>query len=106
VALLSAGLAVVLAGAACASPARPGVKHTVKIEGTRFDPDVAVEVGDSVEWVNQDPFPHTVTSTEAGSFDSKEIPPGKSWTFKPPRKGTFPYICTIHPTMKGTLTVK
>jgi plastocyanin len=110
VALVLAGVVVLLAGAVLAGRAaavRPGVTHTVKIDGTRFDPDdLAVDAGDSIEWVNQDPFPHSVTSTEAGKFDSKEIPPGKSWTYKPSHKGTFAYTCTIHPTMKAKLRVK
>ncbi len=77
--------------------------HTVTIEGASFQPKVLmVKVGDSIVWVNKDPFPHTVTS-RAGDFDSHEIQPGKSWTYTAETKGTFPYICTLHPTMKAIL---
>lgn len=80
--------------------------HTVTIDGTRFQPDdLAIKPGESVIWVNHDPFPHTVTAT-AGRFDSKEIQPGKSWTYKSSTKGELTYACTLHPTMKGTLRVK
>jgi plastocyanin len=34
-----------------------------------------VKAGDTVVWVNKDPFPHTVTS-QAGGCDSPEIVPG------------------------------
>jgi plastocyanin len=82
------------------------VTHTVAIDGTRFQPDdLAIAPGESVTWINRDPFPHTVTAT-AGTFDSKEIQPGESWTYKAPKKGDLTYVCMLHPTMKGTLRVK
>jgi plastocyanin len=55
-------------------------------------------------WTNKDPFPHTATAT-GGAFDSKPIAPGKSFTFTPTAKGDYPYKCTLHPTMLGTLHV-
>ncbi len=86
--------------------AAPVATHTVTIDGTRFQPDdLAIASGDSVVWLNRDPFPHTVTAT-AGAFDSTDIQPGSSWTYKAPKKGDLAYVCTLHPTMKGTLRVK
>jgi plastocyanin len=80
--------------------------HTLAIDGTTFQPAaLTVKVGDSVIWVNKDPFPHTVTST-AGGFDSHEITPGKSWKYTAAKKGEFPYVCILHPTMKATLRVE
>lgn len=80
-------------------------KHTVTIEAVAFKPDVVdAKPGDSIVWTNNDPFPHTVTA--AGKFDSKEIKPGESWTYKVQQSGEVPYICTLHPTMKATLRVK
>jgi plastocyanin len=79
--------------------------HTVVIEGVQFSPiTVEAKVGDTVIWVNKDPFPHTVTSP--GRFDSGTIKAGRSWRFRVKTKGTFAYICTLHPTMKATLVVK
>ena len=79
---------------------------TVAIDGTAFQPaTLTVKVGDSVTWVNKDPFPHTVTSA-AGGFDSHEIAPGKSWKYTATKKGEFAYICIFHPTMKATLKVE
>jgi plastocyanin len=90
------------AGAAASKPAT----HMVAIEGTRFQPEaLAAAAGDTVVWINKDPFPHTVTS-KAGAFDSREIQPGESWKFAPRTKGEFAYICSLHPTMKGTLRVR
>lgn len=80
--------------------------HTVVIEGTQFTPgDLTVKRGDAVVWINKDPFPHTATASAAG-FDSKNIAPGKSWKYRPRKAGVFPYSCTLHTTMKGTLHVE
>lgn len=90
--------------AAAAAP-RP-VTHTVTIEAMSFQPSMlTVKTGDSVVWVNKGWFPHTATS-ETGGFDSLEIPPDKSWTYTPKTKGEFPYVCTLHPTMKAMLRVE
>lgn len=88
--------------AAAAKPAR----QTVTIDGTRFQPEsLEVQAGDMVVWVNKDPFPHTVTA-KAGTFDSQQIQPGASWKYTVRTKGEFAYICTLHPTMTGTLRAK
>ncbi len=89
-----------------AADARKPATHTVTMEATQFQPTVlTVAAGDSVVWVNKDPFPHTATS-KPGGFDSQVIVAGKSWTFTPSKKGEFAYVCTLHPTMKATLRVK
>ena len=83
---------------------RAAPSHTVLMDATAYAPlELTVKVGDSVEWVNQDPFPHTVTC--AGVFDSGSIAEGGRWTYKSPRAGRFPYLCVFHPNMKGTLIV-
>ncbi len=78
---------------------------TVVIENLQFRPaTLTVRPGDTIVWKNADIFPHTATAP--GGFDSKEIAPNTTWTFTPTRTGKFPYVCTLHPTMKGTLVVK
>lgn len=80
--------------------------HTVIIEGMRFEPGVVtVAPGDRVTWINEDPFPHTVTSS-SGKFDSHPIAPGASWSYIARRPGKYDYICTLHVTMKGRLDVR
>ena len=79
--------------------------HQVVIQGLQNVPEtVRVKRGDIVVWINKDPFPHTVTS--AGAFDSGPIAAGKSWRFTARRAGTYPYVCTLHSNMKGTLRVE
>ena len=83
-----------------------GALHTVVISGTAFrPPTLTVNVGDRIVWKNDDPFAHTVTSRD-GKFDSKDIAAGGPWTYRAAQTGTFPYICTLHRTMKGTLIVR
>jgi plastocyanin len=90
---------------AAAGAFRPAT-HTVVMEATAFTPaTLTVAPGDTVVWVNKDPFPHTATS-EPGKFDSGSVDAGKSWKFTARTKGDFDYVCTFHPTMKGTLRVK
>ncbi len=79
--------------------------HEVLIQGLQNVPEtVTVKRGDIVVWLNKDPFPHTGTS--AGAFDSGLIAAVKSCRFTARRAGTYPYVCTLHSNMKGTLRVE
>jgi plastocyanin len=82
------------------------VTHTVTIEAMQFSPQITtVQVGDTVEWINKDPFPHNATST-VRQFKSNVMPPNARWTFVARHKGTFTYFCTLHPMMKASVIVK
>lgn len=65
---------------------------------------IEVTVGTTVEWVNRDFLAHTVTGADR-SFDSGLIEPGSRWrrTFTEP--GTYQYVCTPHPFMRGVVKV-
>jgi plastocyanin len=93
--------------AACAAlPAGRAAAHTVVIEATGYKP-LALEVkrGDTVVWVNKDPFPHTATATAKGGFDSGSIAAGASWKRVFAKPGDYAYICSFHPNMKATVHV-
>lgn len=93
------------AAAAFAPPAPAATTHTVAMDGTRFVPEtLTVRRGDRIVWVNKDPFPHTATA--AGTFDSASIAAGHSWSYVARKAGEFPYVCTLHPGMKGRLVVQ
>jgi plastocyanin len=80
--------------------------HTIVIEAMKFSPEVLeVAAGDAVVWQNKDPFPHNATAT-GGAFKSPNIAANRSWKFKARKKGEFPYVCSLHPTMKAKLIVK
>lgn len=91
------------------SPAVPGAKahsHVVTIEGVQFHPaTLRVHRGDTIVWINKDLFPHTV-SADAKAFDSHDIAPNASWTYRAVKAGDYAYTCTYHPTMKGQLSVQ
>jgi plastocyanin len=90
-----------------AGPQAKTKTYTIVIEGMKFIPKtLTVERGDTVIWNNKDPFPHTATAQSGFDFDSKGIGVNKAWQFVAHEPGTIPYICTFHPTMKGTLVVK
>ncbi|HZR76771.1 cupredoxin family copper-binding protein [Bradyrhizobium sp.] len=65
--------------------------------------EVSAKVGDTIEWVNKDPFAHTATAKD-GDFDVM-LPPNKSGSLVLKKAGTFEYYCRFHPNMKATLTV-
>jgi plastocyanin len=74
-----------------------------------FDPNfITVKAGTTVEWTNEDTIPHTVTFTGEGQtrFDSGSIAKGQSFsnTFLVP--GRYPYACTQHSFMTGTVVVE
>jgi LPXTG-motif cell wall-anchored protein len=70
-----------------------------------FSPtSVTVAVGDTVTWHNTGQAPHTATADD-GSFDTGTINAGGSGSHTFNTAGTFSYICTIHPNMKGTVRV-
>jgi plastocyanin len=74
----------------------------VTIEGNVL-PEVAATVGDTVTWQNLDAVPHTVTLDD-GSVDGR-VSAGASFSHAFMAAGTFPYHCTVHPSMTGTITI-
>lgn len=66
---------------------------------------IEITVGTTIEWKNEDPVPHTVTADD-GSFDSGSIDGGQVWRYTFTKAGTYPFHCTPHPFMKGTIVVK
>lgn len=103
------GAVVLLHGqAAPASPsaaarASSGVA-TVGISHFKFQPaTLRIRKGTKVVFSNASPVPHTATGR--GAFDTGRIAPGHRAALRFTRRGTFPYICKIHPFMHGTIVV-
>jgi plastocyanin len=52
-------------------------------------------------------IPHTVLdAATARTFRSKPLDTGDSFAFTFTTPGTYQYICSLHPFMKGTVVVK
>jgi plastocyanin len=62
-----------------------------------------------VTFSNQDSATHTITSganrTKDGKFD-QQVTGSNETTISFDTPGTFEYFCTIHSSMKGTITVQ
>jgi LPXTG-motif cell wall-anchored protein len=70
----------------------------------RFSPSsITVGSGDTVTWTNNGSEPHDVSGD---GLSSGTLSPGQDYshTFNSP--GSFSYVCSIHPFMKGSVTVK
>lgn len=66
---------------------------------------VTIAPGGTVTWVNNDTRAHTTTSDNS-AFNSGTMAAGASFSQNFPTAGTYPYHCTFHPGMVGTVTVK
>jgi plastocyanin len=68
--------------------------------------DVTVSVGDTITWTNAGQLPHTATATDGEDFDSGSVAPGGTFEWTAEKAGTVTYVCTFHPGMEGTITVR
>jgi plastocyanin len=73
---------------------------------------IEIKVGDTLTWRNDDSFPHAVTSSSSSSdnnsittFDSGVLMGGETLSFTFDMEGEYPYFCTLHPNMVGTVVV-
>jgi len=83
-----------------------GGGSAVSIKNFAFAPaSLSVAVGTTVTWTNGDSTAHTATADD-GTFDSKNIAAGATFSQAFETAGTFPYHCSIHPNMTGTIEVK
>ena len=95
-----------VAALAAASAHAEGRTHAIRIEGMKFIPErLEVAAGDTVIWTNRDFLPHSVTASQA-RVESGNLAPNKSWKFVARKRGEMPYICRLHPVMKGMLVVR
>ncbi|MFE3545472.1 cupredoxin family copper-binding protein [Nocardia sp. NPDC059177] len=81
---------------------------TVDVSDMSFSPaDATIKVGETVTWEFDDKAPHNVQGIgdKAMGINSPIIKKGEwSYTFTQP--GTYRYLCTLHPDMRGTITVE
>jgi plastocyanin len=85
--------------------AQAAASSGVTISGFAFRPSaITAQVGDTISWTNADAAPHTATADD-GSFDTGTLDRDGSGAHTFTRAGTFAYHCTIHPSMRGTVTV-
>jgi len=79
---------------------------SVTIKNFDYSPmEMDIAAGTTVVWKNLDGEPHTIASVD-GMFRSPALDQNDSYSFTFNRPGVFRYICSIHPKMKATITVK
>lgn len=99
-----------LAVAACLAIAASGVQaaeHTVSQKGKAFAvAKLKIKLGDSVKFVNDDPFSHNVFSlSNTKSFDLGTYGQGGTKTVAFDKAGLVEIECAIHPDMRLALEV-
>jgi plastocyanin len=98
--------AIVLCGGVWLAAPAVATSQSVVIQNFSFQPqDVTINIGESVTWINHDPVGHTATSDSQGLFDTGVIAPAGNKTVSFAIAGTYAYHCSIHPSLKGTVTV-
>ncbi|MBD8506248.1 cupredoxin family copper-binding protein [Hoyosella sp. G463] len=81
----------------------------IRVSGFEFAPSsITISVGDTVTWVFDDgQIPHDAISRDPSpeQFRSPTIRED-SWSFTFTEPGEYPYFCSIHPQMTGTVIVE
>jgi plastocyanin len=79
----------------------------VAITNFSFSPQtIAVPVGGTVTWINQDNVPHVVTSAKNRFNKSPVLKAGERFSNTFATAGTYSYFCSIHHRMTGKIIVK
>ncbi|HVZ70677.1 MAG TPA: cupredoxin family copper-binding protein [Rhizomicrobium sp.] len=79
--------------------------NTVIIKSFMFTPmSLTIPAGTTVTWHNMDGEPHTAVSID-GLFRSPALDENDTYSFKFDKPGTYKFLCSIHPQMRGTIVV-
>ena len=95
-------------GAARADSSGSSSPTVVQIKNFAYSPSpITIKTGETLEFRNDDPVPHTVTATDKNvPFDSGNMDQNAKWRYTFKEAGTYTYLCTYHTYMKGTVVVK
>ncbi len=100
-------IATVPAGAEAPASAAAAAAKVVKVQDFEFRPaTLRIRRGAIVEWRFLDrPAPHNVTSRGKRRFRSSPSQQTGTYRVRFRRSGTYRYVCTIHPNMRGRVVV-
>ncbi|MBI2772418.1 MAG: methylamine utilization protein [Burkholderiales bacterium] len=92
---------------ACQCLPAAAAEHVVNQKGKAFvQKKLVVKAGDSVRFVNDDPFAHNVFSlSDTKSFDLGSYGQGLGKTVVLDKAGTVEVECAVHPDMKMVIEV-
>ena len=102
----SSGLNTEKAKTTATSSQQSSGQVSVSIKNFKFVPqDITVKAGTEVVWTNDDSAPHTVESSDK-TLKSDELSKGDTYSHTFANAGKYDYICGIHPSMHGSVTVQ
>jgi plastocyanin len=82
----------------------PGTQ--VSMKDIKFNPgSVTIKAGGKVTWTNDDSVGHDVTADDFESGSPGGIDGGSTFSHTFKKAGTYNYVCSVHPGMKGTVKV-
>jgi len=107
-ALLLTGLPIALLGAVGPAAPAQAATHAVVIKQYAYSPaTLTIAQGDTVTWTNEDSVQHDVMATAGpATFHSPMLSKGQSWSFRFTTAGSYSYVCSVHPDMVGSVTVR
>lgn len=98
---------------ACTSNTKDGDRADVSVlimkdsaVGHYHPGEISVEVGGSVTWTNRSGVVHNVVFEAPSVQSSGLIKDGETFSAEFANRGTYPYLCTLHPTMRGVVNVE
>jgi plastocyanin len=88
------------------SEACPSGAVVIEMVDIKFDPeDATAGAGDEICWINEDTIDHNAVAERGAQFESELFGKGQTFTTTVEQPGTVDYVCTIHPSMTGTIEV-
>jgi plastocyanin len=104
--VMAATLLLLAASPRSSAKAAEPTTAEVKVDNFSFGPaTLTVAVGTTVTWTNRDDIPHTIVSNDK-VFKSKVLDTDEKFSFTFTKAGTYPYFCSIHPKMTGSVVVQ
>lgn len=91
-----------------AAAATQAIKPVVAIANYSFHPaTLTVSKDATVTWVNKDGDVHTIKGTDGPeAFGSAALDSGDQFKYTFHHTGTYHYICSVHPYMRGVIVVR
>jgi len=92
------------AGGGCHAGVTQGEGDTVELVDACFTPTtLQIQPGDTVTFVNKDPFTHNVIGSAWGH--PEDLSQGEAFTATFDEPGVYPWACWYHPGMTGAIVV-
>jgi plastocyanin len=76
------------------------------VQNKTWSQPINAKVGDVITWTNADAVPHKVALDDGSCMMGANIAPsGGTASLVFTKAGTYPFHCTVHPSMTGTITI-